>query len=396
MSGAPDRFLSIAVFLNRRSKGSRDQVSGIMRFAAKRDFWDLHILSRPSNPKDMKNLLSTIKPDGIIAGSSYIVKAFHQRMKADIPSVVLDCFEPKGSGVGGIVLCADHEIGRQAGKFFIAKGFTNFAFAGICGEHEDFESFNSVNRRNGFFRTVAKAGNVAGAYEEELSPGALHYADTTRLGRWLLDLPKPCAILAHSDSLAQSIVRTCRMRRIPVPLQVSVMGIGNDQALCENITPTLSSIEPDYTAAGYKAAELLDAQLASNARSSRTIRVLYGVDGLVERMSTSNIAGNRIRVARATEIIRKRALEGITSKQVAEELGVSPRSLELAFRNASRRTVRDEILDIRLKEAARLLKSTVLRSSEIAARCGFRTAGALKMIFKKKYGMSMREWRGTS
>ncbi len=41
-------------------------------------------------------------------------------------------------------------------------------------------------------------------------------------------------------------------------------------------------------------------------------------------------------------------------------------------------------------------RETDLRISEIAARCGYRDANYLKNLFKKRTGMSMREWRAQS
>ena len=89
------------------------------------------------------------------------------------------------------------------------------------------------------------------------------------------------------------------------------------------------------------------------------------------------------------EVIRKRALDGITAREVAEAVGVSPRALEIAFRNASR----DELLEVKLAAAKHLLKVTRLRSDKIAERCGFKTRAAFKAIFARRVGKSMRQWR---
>ena len=391
------RFVSIAVFLNRSSKASRDQVSGIYRYAAKHDAWDLHIISRPDSRETMNSLLSAIRPDGIIAGGIDVVRAFRQRLHTPVPAVVLDCYALRRSAADGLVLCADHDIGRAAAEFFLARGFRNFAFAGVCGDDADFESFNSCNRENGFRRALAKAGFTHSAYFEKLPPGSRHYANTKRLGDWLAGLPKPCALFATSDTLAQSVMSACRRCRIAVPHQIAVMGTDNNPEVCENTSPTLTSIAPDFEAGGYEAAALLDRFLGRRARDRRSIvRVTYGIAGLAERLSTRSAAGARVRVARALEVIRKRAREGISVCDVAEAVGVSPRLLELAFKDASRGTVRDELIDARLAVAKSLLKSTRLCAGEIAERCGFKTRNAFKAIFAKRVGKSMRAWRNAA
>ena len=93
------------------------------------------------------------------------------------------------------------------------------------------------------------------------------------------------------------------------------------------------------------------------------------------------------------EVIRKRALDGITAREVAEAIGISPRALEIAFRNASHRTVRDELLEVKLAAAKHLLKTTRLRADKIAERCGFKPRAAFNAIFARRVGKSMRQWR---
>ena len=81
------------------------------------------------------------------------------------------------------------------------------------------------------------------------------------------------------------------------------------------------------------------------------------------------------------------------SKRAASALQARAATIEIAFHNASRRTVRDELLDVKLAAAKHLLKTTRLRADKIAERSGFKTGSALKAIFAKRVGKSMRQWR---
>ncbi len=392
MKNANRKTFSVAVFLNRQSKASRDQVAGILHFAASRELWYLHILSRPNTSEELETLLNMLKPDGIIAGSHSLVQMFRRRHRRHIPAVVLDCFNTELGKVDNIVLCADHAIGEAAANFFVSRGFKNFAFAGISGDDTEFESFNSRNRENGFHRALSKSGASLSVYSERLPPKGRHYADTRNLGKWLDSLQKPCALLACSDTIAQSVINVCRKQHIAVPLQIAVLGTDNDEEVCESTVPTISSIAPNYREGGFKAAEILD-RLMSKTGEKIASRSTYHHSGIIERLSTSNIAGNRVRVARALEIIRTRALAGLTVRQVAESLNISTRALEIAFKNASRRTIRDEIIETRLTEAKKMILRTKLSSSEIAARCGFNSIHGFKAILKKRTGKSIRRWR---
>ena len=52
--------------------------------------------------------------------------------------------------------------------------------------------------------------------------------------------------------------RRCPARRLTVPDEVAVLGVDDDEPICELADPPLSSVRPDYAQAGYRAAELLD------------------------------------------------------------------------------------------------------------------------------------------
>ena len=104
-------------------------------------------------------------------------------------------------------------------------------------------------------------------------------------------------------------------------------------------------------------------------------------------------------VRRAKDLIDRHALEGITAADVVARLHVSRSLADLRFREVTGTSILEAILERRLSEVRRLLSSTDLRISEIAMRCGYRDANYLKNIFKKRFGMPMREFRrrlGTS
>ncbi|MGN0833238.1 MAG: substrate-binding domain-containing protein [Kiritimatiellia bacterium] len=396
MNAPKSRNLSVYVFLHRRSKASREQASGALRYAAEHDNWDLHVFSRPENPDELKRLVQfpLQRPDGIISGNPDIVVALQKKFHADIPTVLIDYNAPNRAHPDGLVFCDDHAIANKAAELFLPKKFAAYAFAGVCDTlGGDSETMISRNRENGFRRRLAQAGHALSSYVENLPRGTDHYLDEQALGDWLKALPKPCALLAHSDMLARSVIATCRKRRIEVPLQMAVLGVGNEPSVCECTSPTLSSLEPDFADGGYQAARMLDEIMRERPSERRTLRAKYGLLGLTERTSTRNAVGGRLRVSQALDVIRKRAVSGLTVSALASESGITPRALELAFKAASRRTVRDEILAVRLAEATRLLRQTQLRIGEIAERCGFRTDAALKAIFARRYGMSMRAWR---
>ena len=388
----PHRPLSIGVYLNRKTKASREQVAGIFRFSGEHPDWELHLFTRPDTPAEMRRMTGSFTPDGIIAGHPAVIAAFRKRLRRRIPCVLID-YSPVGTSVpDALVVCDDHVLGATAAETFLKRGYRSFAFAGITGGAGDSDAVNSQNRENGFRRALARAGMAYAAYHEALPRNSWRYADTAALADWLRSLPKPCALLAHSDLLAQSVLATCRKARISVPEQIAVIGIDNEESVCESASPKLSSIEPDFAGGGYLAAGILDRQMRG-ARPSGRMRTKYGVLRTVERMSTRNVTGAHLRLAKALEIIRTQATSGLTAHDVADRLGISPRLLEIVFRKSLGRTVRDELISRRLAEAVRLLGESSRPLGEIAELSGFRTLSALKAVFRKRFGRSMRAYR---
>ena len=51
------------------------------------------------------------------------------------------------------------------------------------------------------------------------------------------------------------------------------------------------------------------------------------------------------------------------------------------------------ITETRLSEVARKLRETRLSIAAIQETCGFKNANALKNLFKRRYNMSMRDYR---
>ena len=386
-----NRIWRIGAFFNRKSKASREQVAGIFRFAGEHPDWELHLFTRPDSPEEMRRIAASFTPDGIIAGHPMMITAFRQRFHRHIPGVLIDYATVKFPRSDARILCDDHAIGAHAAQAFIGRGYRSFAFAGIEDNSADSDAANSHNRENEFRRTLRKAGFECSVYHEHLQPNAWRYTDVTRLTEWLKSLPKPCAMLAHSDMLAQSVMTCCQKARIHIPEQVAIIGVDNEESVCESTKPTLSSIEPDFGGGGYQAARLLDGILRGSPSAST--RATYGIARTVERMSTQNVTGAHLRIAKALELIRARSSAGLSPGDIADALGISTRMLELTFAKALGHSVRDELITVRLDEVKRLLHGTSLPFGEIAAASGFRTLAALKSIFRKRFGCSMRTFR---
>ena len=81
---------------------------------------------------------------------------------------------------------------------------------------------------------------------------------------------------------------------------------------------------------------------------------------------------------------------------LANHLGCSRRRADLRFRELMGTSIGETILATRLDEAKRLLATTREPIDAIALRCGYTNPNSLKNLFKRRFGLSMRDWRRQS
>ena len=124
--------------------------------------------------------------------------------------------------------------------------------------------------------------------------------------------------------------------------------------------------------------------------------VFVGVKALVRRDSTADVSLAGKLVQKAVAYIRKNALRDISVPDVANHLGCSRRLADLRFRELMGTSIGETILATRLDEAKRLLATTREPIDAIALRCGYTNPNSLKNLFKRRFGLTMRDWRRQS
>ena len=212
-----------------------------------------------------------------------------------------------------------------------------------------------------------------------------------RLAAWLEMLPKPTAIFAANDITASYVLRVCSQLGLDVPHQIAVLGCDNDPLIFANTRPALSSLQLPFRKLGYRAAETLDKLLKGRKTPQRTI--LVSGTRLFARASSAAIPPATVLVERARTYIKEHACEGIRASDVVSYLGVSRSLLGMRFKDICGKSVIDEILDCRLAEVKRFLRETDRTILQIGRDCGFNDPDNLTRLFRKRYGVSMSEWR---
>ena len=370
----------------------RDRYVGLLQYIAKhRAKWNVHLvrenIQRRTLERELKGGI-----DGIIANTDMIGNSLIPLIPPDMPCVVTDaihpeCFETALRNVS-FVDADSNEIGRLGANYLAGQGnYTTFGFIGLD------EPFHwSQTRSQSFRQTLAGKGVECSVLNVRRS--AMHEDDTLRaMCEWAAGLHRPAAVMAASDELARQFVEAIAVRGLGSPNDIAVLGVDNEWIFCTHMQPTLSSIQPDFERAGFLAAECLDRMMRSGGTGRNGIRITCPVKTIVGRESTapSNTAGLMIR--RAEEFIHDHPSSVTCVGDVARHLKVSRRLLDLRFRAITGKTVLSAIQDEQLNRVRDLLRTTSLSITEISSRCNFRSENHLKSLFKKTYGITMRDFR---
>ena len=213
---------------------------------------------------------------------------------ASLPPVYLDR-DPSLKGKIRFSVNADLKSSAEiAAKELLALDFDDYAFVGF-----PLPLFWTKEREKAFCEAIKLNGRRCHVFDSGARPGIRRLES---LRKWLRELPKPCGILAAFDGTAEEVLAACSLENIRVPEDFAVMGIDNNEEICDNTKPTLSSICPDFEKAGFLCGELLDKQLRDP--KARGENRTFGILGVVKRKSTTVFKHTDARVTAAVEYIR--------------------------------------------------------------------------------------------
>ena len=369
------------------SRADRMRLAGVLRYAALNPDWIVEIFpEHPSNrckPPDPANF------SGIITTGFFLKTVAGAKRLGNIrPAVILDP-DPDFSASGRVAVIREdnRSLGSIAADFFMRKGLNSFAYVGtLQPRHWSDERFV------GFAERLASRGKTAAIYR---SGGGIVPWDKElyNLIGFLKGLPKPCGVLAALDERAKQVLNACHISGISVPEQISVLGVNNEKFICETAIPTLSSVEPELEESGYMAAAALNRLMHGGAIPPVA---MYGVKGIVERLSTSDLSGKSRIVSIAEEFIRRNAATPIVPQDIAVACRCSLRLLQRSFAAVHGISPAQRLRKERLSRVCAMLRETRTPIDLVGGLCGLPNAKHLKMLFKRTYGMTMGAYRTQS
>ena len=363
-------------------KAGRDHLAGILSFLDAGHVWDVQILRSASEltTETIRKALAN-GTEGFLVS---VAAAGRQKAVIDLlarsrrPVVVLD----------------DHGPGVDAPSFAYVRFNTSAIVKAALGYFADNMPGADVafvpdpsredwsTAREKAFRTLVGKMRLTGTV----------FGGRTRreLVSWLSALPSPTGILAANDLTALLVVAACAECGIDVPERLAVLGIDNDELICGHARPPIATVEPNFTGAGFLAAATLE-RMMQGRKTPHSIVVPESVNRIVARDSARTRISSSHVFRRAMELIEKDSVRlDVTS--LAHALGVSRSLLTSTFKHEGK-SVGREIKKARYEKVFEFLRNPNQAIGPIANFCGWRSETSLMLDFKKRMGMSMREWR---
>ena len=376
----------VALIVDAAKPYDRKIISGVAQYVKEQGNWSLYV---EEDPLQKLPDLRSWQGNGIIANfDDRRVAAAVRGLKVPVVGV--------GGGYGWYdpatripyFASGDEAIARLAADHLIERGFRRLAFYGyprtriIRWSEERARAFQKRAHESGISCSIYTGRHGTARKWTELQRG---------LTAWVDSLEKPVGLMACNDVRARHVLEACRALGVRVPEDVAVIGVDNDEMICDLTDPPLSSIEQGARRMGYEAATLLD-QLMDGKKPPQ-LRFVVEPVGVIARRSTDILAIEDPDVATAVHYIRKHACERILVSDVVNQVGVSRSTLKTRFKAAMGRTVHAEIQHVQLERAKQLIADTDLPLKQIAVQAGFQYVQYLTKLFRRRVGQTPARFR---
>ena len=274
----------------------------------------------------------------------------------------------------------------MAAGHLLQRGYHHYAFVGVA------RRVWSQRRETSFCQSIKAAGFPVQVYKPSgAGRDRVWEREQPVLADWLRRLPKPVGVMACNDDRGREVLEACRAAGIRVPEEIAVIGVDNDDLLCELADPPLSSVVLNAEGVGYRAAALLDQMM--RGRSRKPQRLIAEPLFVVTRHSTDMVAIDDAEAAAALRFIHDHAMEPIQVSDVVRHVQISRRNIEIRFQNSVGRTLHAELQRVRLERAKRFLAETNIPIPQVAESVGYRTPSYFIQVFRAAHGMTPAKYR---
>lgn len=338
--------------------------------------WNVQVIEAEASERKASELIDFWTPDGVIVECGSGQNHFDPKIFKRTPVVFLDR-NPKT--LAHPAFCVVHDsiaTARLATRELLSLNLTAYAYVPWPEPR-----FWSEEREQGFARAL-RLNNLGYSRFGGKARSSDVRALQKELGDWLAGLPKPVGVFAANDFMAAQVAAAAARCGFGIPDSIALIGVDNDELVCENTNPTLSSVRPDFRAAGQKAAELLARHMDNPKLRPTTER--FGPLQLVRRASSNRTKRLDREVLAALDLIRREACNGLKARDVVALFPCTRRMAEIRFRTATGKSPLEVIQEVRRARAEELLADPTRDRNTIANLCGYSSANALGNFLKQK------------
>jgi LacI family transcriptional regulator len=375
-----DKRRRVALLVDTSTDFGRRLIRGIASYSQQRGRWDLWI--EPRGQQAPGRLPRGWSGDGVIA------RVASREIARHLPAKIVNISAARVPGTRFPTVKCDLQVAaRLAAEHLLDRGFRNFGYVGAI-------RYAHVETHHEWFaRVLAEVGCSCVLYRPRHHdrPHTSWHSRQQDLQQWLLELPKPAAVVTWTTDRGREVLNACLTAGLLVPEQVAVLSGDEDYLLCETCTPPLSGVALTSEQVGYEAASLLDRLLDGERPPKEPI--LIQPSRVIVRQSTNTLAIADSDLANAVAFIRAHADEPIQVGDVLRAVAVSRSWLERRFQETFRRSPAAEIRRVHLERAKQLLVDTDLPIPRVAVASGFRSREYLARAFKHATGLSPRQYR---
>jgi LacI family transcriptional regulator len=280
-------------------------------------------------------------------------------------------------------------VGKIGALHLLSTGLTHFAFA-----RNPWTEYSRL-RELGFKEAleehaVAFCESFVRPKEEKDLNDAFPHPPSMRA--WMEQLPRPCGIMADSESMAVAVTLCAARLKLRIPDDLALIAADQEQWLGELTDPPLSCVPLPGRTVGWRAAELLALRIREG-KSLPSKPVLIPPEPVIVRQSSDLLHIDDPVIRRALVFIRDRSHERISVPDVARAAGVNRRALEIKFKTHLRCTILETIQRAHLDEALRLLRETQLSMSDICFQSGFPNPQRFNEVIKAETGLTPLAYR---
>ena len=338
---------NILIVIDTSRASGRKFLTGVEKYLSAFANWRVSVLPPEYLQKENDTVsfpLNMEEIDGLIVRDSTNLDYL---LKINKPKVVNDT-QRELIPFTSTIITDSKEVGKVAAEYFLGLGFKHFAY---CG----FEQLAWSDKRLESYKSTLSQAGVDTVYS--YSDSGSYDNDWESIAKWLSDLPRPLCVFSCNDDRAVYVLEACKMANIKTPEEVAVLGVDNDELVCNLSFPPLSSIELDFEKSGFVAAQHID-QLIQHKANHKIIHVKP--TEVVNRQSTDILAIEDENVLNALIYIRENYKKAILTKDIVNATCISRRELEKRFSRYLKKSIKSEIDRLRIN----WIKKKLLNSNE--------------------------------